>query len=189
MQIKSCQPRWTKLQTRRKAAVQEMLRVLRPGGRLLIFVWAFEQRRGGHSSAYLNQAATNAPKTPTTLPNTTLPQSHTSPLTSLPVHVNRTEFKQQDLLVPWEQKAKSGAESERHLRFYHVFREGELPELATRLPAAVLETWYEQGNWAAVLEKQSPRLRDALTVVSKVICANSTLRPSYVTAADAGVLL
>ncbi|GFS15823.1 alkylated DNA repair protein alkB-like protein 8 [Elysia marginata] len=87
----------------------------------------------------------------------------------LTVHVNRTQFKDQDLLVPWQLKAKPIApcESENKTagnenankgdlfhRFYHVFRQGELEAMCKRLAdCTVKKSYYDQGNWCVVLEK------------------------------------
>ena len=40
-------------------------------------------------------------------------------------------------------------------RYYHLFREGELEQLAAQLPTvSSLETFYDKDNWCLVLEKQ-----------------------------------
>ena len=82
----------------------------------------------------------------------------------LQVHVNRTEFKAQDMLVPWKLK-KTGSndrqtakgscmETQTLHRFYHVFRQGELDALCTEVGGcAVTESYYDQGNWCVVLRK------------------------------------
>ena len=82
----------------------------------------------------------------------------------LPIHINRTEFKVQDMLVPWRLKKTSA--SERHTaegisrdtqtlhRFYHVFRQGELDALCAKVCGCVVtKSYYDQGNWCVVLHK------------------------------------
>ena len=77
----------------------------------------------------------------------------------LQVHVNRTEFKQQDLLVPWQLKGKSkpkevGSDVNTFHRFYHIFKKGELEALCAKIPhCKVIHRYYDQGNWAVILEK------------------------------------
>ena len=77
----------------------------------------------------------------------------------LQVHVNRTEFKQQDLLVPWQLKGKSkpkenGSDINTFHRFYHVFKKGELEALCAKIShCKVIHSYYDQGNWAVILEK------------------------------------
>lgn len=80
--------------------------------------------------------------------------------TKLQVHVNRTEFKQQDLLVPWQLKGKKKPELDKTSsdntfhRFYHVFKKGELELLCSRVPhCKIVHSYYDQGNWAVILEK------------------------------------
>ena len=78
--------------------------------------------------------------------------------TNLPVHVNRTEFKQQDMLVPWQLKGKNIVENEKsdntYHRFYHVFKKGELELLCSKVQdCKVIHSYYDQGNWAVILEK------------------------------------
>ncbi|KAG0722537.1 Alkylated DNA repair protein alkB 8 [Chionoecetes opilio] len=107
---------------RRLAAVREMARVLRVGGRGLIYVWAMEQRRGDKKSAYLKQNKESSGAETIKDVNSedkASPNRHhnkggeavRSGAASLPVHVNRTEFMQQDMLVPWKLKPSKKYES------------------------------------------------------------------------------
>ncbi|XP_039282527.1 alkylated DNA repair protein alkB homolog 8-like [Nilaparvata lugens] len=67
---------------------------------------------------------------------------------SLPVHNNRTQFKHDDILVPWTNK------KETFFRYYHVFKEGELEELCSFVPEIKVEkVYYDQGNWCVVFVK------------------------------------
>ncbi|XP_054923816.2 tRNA (carboxymethyluridine(34)-5-O)-methyltransferase alkbh8 isoform X2 [Dermacentor andersoni] len=143
---------------RREAAVREILRVLRPGGRALVYVWALEQNNPGGEeegalSKYLdpNKAAANC-------------ESYVeSPETSaLPVHCNRTQFQARDMLVPWHSKNTQ----ETHYRYYHLFQHGELRELLESVAPGCVETEYhDQGNWCAVIVKQG-LVRDKVVVAS-----------------------
>ncbi|KAK3577072.1 hypothetical protein CHS0354_037097 [Potamilus streckersoni] len=84
----------------------------------------------------------------------------------LEVHVNRTQFKQQDILVPWQLKNKNQnnkdiksendecKDANTFHRFYHVFKRGELEALCRELEhCKVVNSYYDQGNWAVMLEK------------------------------------
>ena len=87
----------------------------------------------------------------------------------LSVHKNRTEFKAQDLLVPWHlrkrktQHDKEGAaKTEKKAddpvfhRYYHVFKQGELEELCGAIDNVhVKNGYYDQGNWCVILEKSA----------------------------------
>lgn len=116
---------------RRLASLKEMARVLRIGGQGLVYVWAMEQQRGKKKSAYLKQnkanrkdeghgeyVGANATSDMDTESGKSdsfssglkkeimqeSPKSQVLQDAPLPVHVNRTEFVQQDMLVPWKLK-------------------------------------------------------------------------------------
>ena len=84
----------------------------------------------------------------------------------LHVHTNRTEFKQQDMLVPWQLKKPrnqssagtgtgDGTSNQTFHRFYHVFQQGELEALCSSVSGCVVErSYYDQGNWCIVLQKR-----------------------------------
>ncbi|KAG7226011.1 hypothetical protein INR49_018621 [Caranx melampygus] len=115
-------------QERRLAAVRELVRLLKPGGRALIYVWAFEQEYNKQRSKYLKELNKEYPENlspavstsedigepngkPRTHPNEHL-ENHHRPVDimqnvtdgKLSVHTNRTAFNTQDLLVPWHLK-------------------------------------------------------------------------------------
>lgn len=83
--------------------------------------------------------------------------------TQLPVHVNRTQFKHQDLLVPWHLKSKNARKKEDgckekpvYHRYYHVFREGELEDLCRKVNHARIDnSYYDKGNWCVVIHKNN----------------------------------
>lgn len=103
-----------------------------------------------HSSVNKQQESSN-------LPNKSSEQCGTQPK-ELVVHKNRTNFQQQDLLVPWQLKggAGSGAGGGEQVfhRFYHVFQRGELERLCGHVTGCqVVDSYYDQGNWAVILQK------------------------------------
>ena len=90
----------------------------------------------------------------------------TSATAPLPVHVNRTHFQCQDMLVPWhlrkdggkKQKAKDDSKAKAddavYHRYYHVFVEQELEGLCRTLPnVSVVKSYYDKGNWCVIVEK------------------------------------
>ncbi|KAL8191047.1 UNVERIFIED_CONTAM: hypothetical protein K2H54_066959 [Gekko kuhli] len=169
---------------RRLAALCELVRLLRPGGRALVYVWAMEQEYNKQKSKYLKEKRatrggmeeTNGGASERDHQHLVHPNNNTSQEIhpKLPVHTNRTSFDSQDLLVPWHLKdgAKKKAEPiESHQplsnsanwckpspvfhRFYHVFCEGELEQVCKSLDCIkVIESYYDQGNWCVVLEKR-----------------------------------
>ncbi|XP_032680490.1 alkylated DNA repair protein alkB homolog 8 [Odontomachus brunneus] len=128
---------------RRKRAIAEMMRVLRPNGKCLIYVWAKEQRRDSAESFYLKYGSKNKQE------YREINRKISECQLTLPIHENRTNFAHSDMLVPWKKKG-----GERFLRYYHVFQEGELAELCAEIPATTLKNvYYDQGNWCVILEK------------------------------------
>jgi len=154
--------------------LSEVARLLRIGGRACVYVWAVEQEKDNVKSKYLR---------PSKAASSQRFQSGTSPITGevpdLPVHVNGTAFKAQDLLVPWHLKKKNGAAGRREQeldapiadsdkvtktdemnnaqilhRYYHTFTDGELRRLCDQVAGVrVLNSYYDQGNWCAVVER------------------------------------
>lgn len=102
------------LQERRLAAVRELVRLLKPGGRALIYVWAFEQEYNKQRSKYLKEPNKEDIGEPNVKPRTHINErlENHRPVDSmqnvtegkLSVHTNRTAFNTQDLLVPWHLK-------------------------------------------------------------------------------------
>ncbi|XP_063699784.1 alkylated DNA repair protein alkB homolog 8 [Culicoides brevitarsis] len=148
---------------RRKQAIEEMARILRPGGRALIYVWAKNQEADSRKSSYLRQNKENnrriRKKSETEEKKETKIQvEKLNDGIALPVHTNRTQFAHQDVLVPWKLKGKtqiqSAEETKTFLRYYHVFNEGELEAICQQIPSIkVIESYYDQGNWCVIFEK------------------------------------
>ncbi|KAK3099761.1 hypothetical protein FSP39_009216 [Pinctada imbricata] len=222
-------------QERRLKAIEELVRILRPGGKCLIYVWAMEQEVNKVKSKYLKEKkfeksdsgsisstvdctinknsvnvsmdgnivksdcmgdtdcslisangsetwTENDPKCngdseinvvrkgpsysggiDSSLSDTSTCKeddcSKEMSCIKLAVHKNRTEFRQQDLLVPWERKSKSDSDKNNTSkcvfhRYYHVFMKGELEALCGKVRGCkVIGGYYDQGNWAVILEK------------------------------------
>ncbi|XP_027961830.1 alkylated DNA repair protein alkB homolog 8 isoform X1 [Eumetopias jubatus] len=123
---------------RRVAALQELVRLLRPGGMALIYVWAMEQEYKKKKSKYLREnrlrqgkeeeihsdaaepgslgeqvpdaGDQDAPCRVSAVTDVRAGGGSASKVTDakLPVHTNRTSFRSQDLLVPWHRKGNPG---------------------------------------------------------------------------------
>ncbi|XP_071951542.1 tRNA (carboxymethyluridine(34)-5-O)-methyltransferase alkbh8-like [Antedon mediterranea] len=228
---------------RRLHGLKEIVRVLRPGGKALVTVWALEQEKNKKKSTYLKKTKSDAKsrsnkigaiqdrkienklgvedinisnlnieelsddklcssggatqgdkidslkvcgeEAGTTLMNssdlsetTGKSESATSEITinenvaslgdtgveapvnsDLNVHSNRTQFKQQDMLVPWHfkkpgEKVTSEKDFEVYHRFYHVFVDGELQSLCSELSDVTIDKcYYVEGNWFIIFQK------------------------------------
>uniref|UniRef100_A0A8C5D731 Fe2OG dioxygenase domain-containing protein n=1 Tax=Gouania willdenowi TaxID=441366 RepID=A0A8C5D731_GOUWI len=164
-------------QERRLAAVRELVRLLKPGGRALIYVWAFEQEHNKQKSKYLkdhngkqnlikntSEGSQEPCEYPSKCSDGACTPTDYMPVTDgkLSVHTNRTAFNTQDLLVPWH--LKEGKRQEEKLetspapvfhRFYHVFQQGELEQLCAQVSQVkVLRSYHDQGNWCVILLKE-----------------------------------
>ncbi|XP_048651738.1 alkylated DNA repair protein alkB homolog 8 isoform X1 [Marmota marmota marmota] len=118
---------------RRVAALQELVRLLRPGGKALIYVWAMEQEYNNQKSKYLKENKISQGKKEISdtsvqrqlveqMPNANSQDSAASvpsiqeggcnsrkvTNSELPIHTNRTTFHSQDVLVPWHLKGNLG---------------------------------------------------------------------------------
>ncbi|XP_050327686.1 alkylated DNA repair protein alkB homolog 8 [Bactrocera neohumeralis] len=161
---------------RRLAAIREMARLLRPGGRALIYVWAKDQRANDNKkSAYLLQnKALNKNKTTVEQQRQCAAEEvqqqqaeqfepFITGAPQLPVHTNRTDFMQQDVLVPWKLKGASvankdmnnSAPSSTYLRYYHVFEYGELEAMLAQVSdVELVQSYYDQGNHCVIFERR-----------------------------------
>lgn len=213
-------------QERRIRAISEVVRILRRGGKALIYVWAMEQNWNQNSSKYIKsnrqkqvdaKSQTFSHEQPDPDKFTCSPFDESSNQSvglistrrkknsediaaksdcdsssdtrthhsssrhisreedsanqdpkNLQVHVNRTQFQEQDMLVPWKLKGQKTSDFKEPLscasnvfedpqlfhRYYHVFRQGELEALCKRVPDCdVRKSYHDQGNWCVVLEK------------------------------------
>ncbi|XP_067252441.1 alkylated DNA repair protein alkB homolog 8 isoform X2 [Chanodichthys erythropterus] len=115
-------------QERRQAAVRELIRLLKVGGRALIYVWAMEQEYNNQKSKYLKERTTetsmeNGKELKTEEYKSNQQEEHDGKMRSdmkfteggfgnatqarIHVHTNRTTFLSQDLLVPWHLKGNA----------------------------------------------------------------------------------
>ncbi|KAI7739652.1 hypothetical protein M8C21_010779 [Ambrosia artemisiifolia] len=169
---------------RRRKAVEELVRVVKVGGHVLITVWAVEQEDGSLvdkwrplSRKYLDEWI--GPGSPR------VRSVGSVSLESIPeteVSVGNEEVsgdekdKQQEYFVPWhlpyhraEVSGASVGAVENGLarkddvkgaivydRYYHVFGEGELERLVSGMKNAVIvDQFYDKSNWCVILEKTS----------------------------------
>lgn len=165
-------------------ALGEVARLLRVGGQALVYVWAVEQEKDSVKSKYLRPSKTSASASSELAVSPTAGET-----TDLPVHVNGTAFKAQDILVPWHLKknlqdvkprdqelmadsstavaADDSSETKNPQilhRYYHTFVNGELQRLCQKVSGVrVVNSYYDQGNWCVIFEKKQWMLKSKFT--------------------------
>eukprot|EP01125_Pyxidicula_operculata_P019315 TRINITY_DN6997_c0_g1_i1.p1 TRINITY_DN6997_c0_g1~~TRINITY_DN6997_c0_g1_i1.p1 ORF type:complete len:597 (-),score=136.12 TRINITY_DN6997_c0_g1_i1:303-2093(-) len=113
-------------------ALEELTRILRPGGRMLVYVWAMEQeqRKFGQQDVLV------------------------------PWHLDKEKY-QNDSEVQQQPSEEGGPEVLKvektfvvYQRYYHVFRKGELTELIRKIPnLKVVSEDFDHANWVVCAEK------------------------------------
>lgn len=133
------------------------MRILKIGGRALIYVWAKDQLKDKQKTSYIKQDRKNRKAEEIISPvNDTFERVQIPNEVILPIHVNRTQFKYKDILVPWKLKSADSEISEStFLRYYHVFEENELGKMCSKISnIVVIKHYYDQGNWCALIKKE-----------------------------------
>ncbi|XP_031564983.1 alkylated DNA repair protein alkB homolog 8-like [Actinia tenebrosa] len=166
---------------RRLEGLRELVRIVGPGGLVLIYVWALEQnlekvKRDNLREVEFDRNTREYLETKKSSPDETITSAcekedesrvtgdHTK---KVKVNKKREVFEQQDLFVPWKFRGRNQGSSEQqqmngkstsksHVfhRFYHVFKEGELLGLCCQLENVIIkDVYYDRGNWCVVLRK------------------------------------
>lgn len=155
---------------RRRKCLEKMISLLRPsnGSSLLVQVWAFEQDIEPNNR-YLKSGKKTIDQTS---PPDGQSEDHVviSGDLKLLIHKNRTPFQSQELLVPFKssqsstQADKSGdsgnkseaSQQQTSLRYYHLFKADELESMIRSIHGAELvKSFYDQGNWCAIISRSS----------------------------------
>jgi alkylated DNA repair protein alkB family protein 8 len=157
------------------SAIQEMLRVLKVGGKGLVTVWAKEQKLNNQESVYIqknkskkqvDEPSEDKDEAPKEKGKETENEDSIGFIKKPQVHEFGKTFEKQDLFVTWHYKKMNEKKKEQkkdksendgdqvYLRYYHVFQSKELESLFEEIQNAhVVHSYYEQGNWCAVFEK------------------------------------
>ena len=121
--------------TRRVAVLQNLVNLLKPGGRGLVTVWAQNQ--------YLDVDDTDD-----------IRPCNTNPSEG---GIGRRQFDSQDVFVDWQKQstASINEKTQKFFRYYHVFNEVELRELFNQVRNVGVESIvYEKANWFATFTKR-----------------------------------
>nr|GMD88764.1 alkylated DNA repair protein alkB homolog 8 [Ipomoea batatas] len=157
-------------ENRRRKAVEELVRIVKKGGFVLITVWAREQEDGSLVNKWT--PLTDKYLEEWVAPSTEISHSAVHDRGHLDSGIENAE--QQEYFVPWhlpyhraevsgasacalasglaKKDDKKGAVV--YNRYYHVFSEGELERLVSGLDNAVIvDRFYDKSNWCIILEK------------------------------------
>jgi len=142
---------------RRVAAVRELLRITRPGGRVLVQAWAMEQGEESRH-AFEDQDVL----VPWRLQQRFLQpgQTESSPATT-------------SLEGPCEHVEEQGDGQLLFQRYCHVYKQGELEEICSYVPGCrVVDSCWDKGNWVVeVVKIVDERLQGAQTAQEAAIPA------------------
>ncbi|KAK5815754.1 S-adenosyl-L-methionine-dependent methyltransferase [Linnemannia elongata] len=117
---------------RRVAAIEEILRIVRVGGRVLIFVWALEQT-GKRDFDKETQ-------------DVFVPWA----LAKKPIESKKSS----ETKKPKANSRPQGAAAPVYNRYYHLFHKGELEDLVLQTnKASIVQQGYDRDNWWCILEK------------------------------------
>ncbi|XP_057291456.1 alkylated DNA repair protein alkB homolog 8-like [Hydractinia symbiolongicarpus] len=162
---------------RRLQALEELVRITRVDGSILVYVWALEQNLNesvgticeldgaGKNSTNENECCSNLNEECVSSSKPKECEDNSNDC-HIEVSEGRNVFQQQDLLVPWhlkenqktENKNTAGEKKENKVfhRFYHVFKQGEIEDLCSRVNNVSIErVYYDRGNWCVILKKLS----------------------------------
>jgi len=110
----------------RLQAIQQMTKILKPGGQLLVYVWAFEQEKHKFRQ-----------------------QDIFLPWKMKGKYVEGEEDKPEQKGVPENTKEEVVFQ-----RYYHVFKESELQNLILESgDLQILQNYYEHNNWVVLAQK------------------------------------
>jgi hypothetical protein len=133
---------------RRLAVISEMVRIMRPGGRAMLQAWALEQedtsRRKFHEQNVLVPWQLQQHFSLKSSPSSSSDSSSTSGVSPAVVSTQ----------LPHEKESKTGTSQVTYQRFCHVYCEGELENLLSRVPnCRLIESGYDRSNWFICFEK------------------------------------
>jgi hypothetical protein len=122
------------------------LRVLKPGGQILIYVWAFEQEQRKFQSQDIY--------VPWNLQYKYEDQSNLETIQEMP-NINDNLQNLENNEKPLDDKRRTVIYKRQlyfNLRYYHVFKEGELEQMLAMIEnITVVKSYYDHANWCAII--------------------------------------
>ncbi|CAI5745848.1 unnamed protein product [Peronospora destructor] len=144
----------------RLAAVKELLRVLRVGGRGIIYAWAHEQMTGSRRRF---EEGRQDFMVPWNLDKRFAPTAEKSLTAAKSERSGKTEDTHKDpidvgnVIIGDDTDGKSSTKVQKRVvvqRYCHIFKQGELESLVELSDIAKMETsYYDESNWAVILRR------------------------------------
>ena len=130
--------------SRRLQSVKEMIRVMREGGKGLIFVWAFEENKSvrRHKLTVLNGNEQDV----------LVPWSLNEFKDTKKEKESNNQFQKKRSKMDNEAQPSETSE-ESFQRYYHLFKKGELDELVVEAGGKIIESDYDRDNYYIIFEK------------------------------------
>ncbi|PSC72219.1 alkylated DNA repair alkB-like protein 8 [Micractinium conductrix] len=143
---------------RRLALLRQLLRVLRPGGRALVTVWATQQENMRKAAAAARTAARSGGAA--SLQQQQQQVQQPPPPSAAAASASQQQQQQQPQpLSPTPPSAAPAVDAAKGTvvfrRYYHLFAQGELDALVGQLgpQAALVDSFYDRDNWCCVYER------------------------------------
>jgi len=115
-------------------ALEEVTRIVKKGGRMLVYVWAFEQEKKKYETQ-----------------DVLIPWHLQDKYDAEEQKIKKSE----ELRIAKENEETKGEENDKvYKRYYHLFKEGELQKLAEKTGCLkTLRVYYDHENWCIECEK------------------------------------
>ena len=144
---------------RRRLLVKETIRVLRPGGKALFYAWAKDQQSGRSGHVFPSpDVFVPFHQRVTVAKGAAVPDADAASEGQPSADMKRPREESEGASSTANLAAKFDTEKRAvvHQRYCHVYAEGELRSLVESVAGtAVLDEYYDTGNWCVVVEKTS----------------------------------
>lgn len=133
----------------RRRACEELLRIVKKGGRILVFVWALEQEKDSKRKFDKQDVFVSW----------NLPSKYTQSQQQIHASASHVEEKPKEEVKKEPKKGEKKKEKKEDKpmvfqRYCHVYKQGEVEELFLQFPnTKVLSSWFEASNWCVIVEK------------------------------------